>query len=449
MKFPIALSLLIIATGTILVWQEHQRIETLRASHAKLVAEAAKSGIHLSSARPGEVVRVTKREREDQGKNVGKATAEFLALAKKMKSMEKYEEVPYAELQNQLMAFRKRIASLDAKQLKELIVAVRAETDPKMQVTKTLIGIAITTFAINDPRAALALLTESPELFDANDIITQSAVPAAFAMWAKHDPMAALDWMRINDEKYPAIATDDVKLGMISGAAIHVPKIAFKLIGELGVKNPDSAIRHIVNAAITPEERTATSVALRDYLASLPEGKVRDEISNTAVQLLADNAINDGFEAGSQWIENAGFTPDQLASIARRGFSSSSISSEDTSKWIDWLGKNTPEGKSSSGIGSIVTSWTRRDYQAAGKWLATASDGPTKNIAISAYAETISEYEPEIAAQWATMLPSGKERERALKTIYENWPQDDTSAKAAAEDFAKHHGLQRSEPTNE
>jgi hypothetical protein len=88
-----------------------------------------------------------------------------------------------------------------------------------------------------------------------------------------------------------------------------------------------------------------------------------------------------------------------------------------------------------------MRNWTRNDYQSAGQWLTTAPDGLVKNAAIRSYAETVSPYDPETAAQWALTLPPGNERERTLRRIHQNWPADDSAAKEA---FARKHGIQPS-----
>ncbi|MES2660174.1 MAG: hypothetical protein V4689_16240 [Verrucomicrobiota bacterium] len=434
MKISIALSLLILAIGATFGWQDHQRLATVRESHAKLVAEAAKSGITLDPANPEDGVRVTKREREDKEKDAKKAAVEFIAFAKEMEAMEKKGGEPDEATQKKIMEFMDRMMSLDAAQLKILIAEVRANKELKDESREGLIGFSIMTLASDHPQAALALFTESSDLFKDNGM-GKHVISSSLAKWAKDDPMGALEWVRTNGEKFPDLINDDAKRGMISGAAVNDPKLAFRLISELGLKDGDNALRSIVDAAKTPEDRTATLAALREHLASLPEGEMRDQASKSAMLSLAQNAAKEGFEAGSKWIENAGFTPDQLIEIS--GFSYN-VRGDETGQWVEWMGENLPEGKSSNGIRNMVRNWTENDYQAAGKWLAATPDGPAKNISIRTYAETVARYEPESAAQWAMTLPPGKDREETLKNIYQRWPKDDEAAKEA---FAKEHGI--------
>jgi hypothetical protein len=264
-------------------------------------------------------------------------------------------------------------------------------------------------------------------------------VSSSLAKWAKDDPLAALEWVRKNSEKFPDLVIDDAKRGLISGVAMSDPKLAFKLIGELGIKETSSQISGIISAAMTAEDRTVVLGALREHLATISDEAARHNAANNAVVALARGVVKEGFEAGTKWLATANLSPAELESFAS-GLSSSDKKGE-SGKWIEWIGASLPADKGSNSIRNIVRNWTEDDYQAAGKWLATAPAGPTKNTSIRSYAETVSKYEPETAAQWALTLPPGQDRDETLQNIYENWPKNDAAAKEAAAAFAKEHGL--------
>ncbi len=436
MRISITLSLLILAIGAMLSWQDQQRLTKVRESHAKLVAEAARSGISIDPAHPEDGVRVTKHERENKDEDARKAAARFIAFAREMQAAEEKAE-PDEGAQKKVIDLMDLMMSLDAAQLKIVIAEIRASKDLKDEMRQGLIGFSIMTLANDHPQAALALFTESSDLMEGNGM-SKHVISTSLAKWTKDDPMAALEWVRKNGEKFSEIVNDDAKRGMISGAAANDPKLAFQLIGELGLKDTGDGIHEIVDAAATPEQRTSTLAALRQHLATITDEKARAEASDNAVGSLARNAAKDGFEAGSKWIENAGFTPEQLANLGNGGFSWA-IKGSETGKWIEWLGTTVPAGKESdSSIRNMVSTWTRNDYQAAGKWLSSTPDGPAKNVSIRSYAETVSKYEPETAAQWAMTLPPGNDREQTLKSIYQNWPDKEAAARQA---FAKEHGI--------
>jgi hypothetical protein len=217
---------------------------------------------------------------------------------------------------------------------------------------------------------------------------------------------------------------------------MHDPKLAFKLIGELGLNNPSQTIDRIAAAARTPEQRTATLAALREHLANLEDEQARKNLSTRAVRKFAQNIGKEGFESGSQWVAAATFTPAEFESFAQ-GLCGS-IKNGENGRWIEWIGEKLPPDKAADKIESIVNHWIQTDYQAAGNWRNTAPDGSTKNTAVRRYAETVSTYEPETAAQWALTLPPGKDRENTLNRIYQNWPKDNPAAKEA---FKQQHGI--------
>jgi hypothetical protein len=146
--------------------------------------------------------------------------------------------------------------------------------------------------------------------------------------------------------------------------------------------------------------------------------------------------LQDGFDATNKWLTAANLTQSELETFADGV--SAFTKSNDTGQWIEWLDAALPSDKADEKVRNCVSNWTLTDYQAAGKWLATLPDGPTKNSSVRAYAETVSRYEPDSAAQWAMTLPAGNDRDATLKTVYQNWQVRDPAAAAA---FATQNGI--------
>ena len=414
MKIPVAAAILILLVAALFGTQNQQRLAVVRAGHAKLVAEAAQLGISLDSSHADDPVRITKRGREDKGAAAKLAAAEFIAFAREMEAMEKKGGPPDEAQQKRVMEIMDRMMSLDSAQLKILIAEVRATKDLKDETRQGLIGFSIMTLANDHPQAALALLTESSDLFKGEGM-GEHVVASSLGKWAKDDPLAAVEWVKKNSAKFPDLITDNAKRGLISGAAAQDPKLAFKLIGELGIKEVTFPITGIISAAKTAEDRTAVLGALREHLATITDEAARHNVANNAVVSLARSVVKEGFEAGTKWIASANLNPAELESFAS-GLSSSEKKGEE-GQWIEWIGTTLPPDKADDQIRNIVRNWTEDDFQAAGKWLTTAPDGPAKNASIRTYAETVSRYEPETAMQWALTLPPGKDRDETLKRI--------------------------------
>lgn len=441
MRYPIALAVIIAAAALGLGWHDARQFATVRTTHGQLVAEAAQLGLTLDPLHPDKPVRVTKREREDRAASAKRMSVEFISFAREMEAVSQSGKPMDEAMQKRMMEAMDRLMSLDAIQMKILIAEVRATTDLKDETRQGLIGFSLMTLANDHPQAALAMFIESSDLLKGG--MGQHVISTSLARWATDDPQAALEWVRKNGASYPEAVTDEAKRGLLTGAAIQDPKLAFQLIGELGFKDANgsnNAILNIVSAAKTPEARTAMLAALHDHLATLTDDKARADVARMGVSALVQNVAQEGFESASKWLATSSLTPAELAGFAE-SFNPSSAKSGETGQWVAWIGDTLPADKADQKINSLVSNWTRTDYQAAGQWLAAAPDGPAKNSSVRAYAETVSRYEPEVAAQWALTLPAGKSREDTLRHVYHNWPKSDPAASAAAAAFAQQHGI--------
>lgn len=437
---PIAISVVILAVGAGLGWHGHQRLAELRQTHRQLVAEAARLGIAIDPSRDGDPVRFTKHERENREVGVQLAATEFIAFAVELESFRISGGSQLdAAMQKRLMEFIDRMMALNSAQFKALIAEVGANKEIKDETRQDLIGLSIMTLANDQPQAALARFSESSGLF--TDLrIGGNVLAASLACWAKDDPLAASAWLRSHAGKFAQLITEDTKLGMIAAAAVKYPKFAFKLIGELELNDVEHAIQGVVDAAKTAPERASTLAGLRSYLATLDDATAREDTANRAIRGLALGSMRDGFEPASQWLATVRLSPAELDSFAA-GLTPLP-KSDDNGRWVEWLGSALPPDQAAAKIHGFVSNWAQSDCPAAGKWLGTAADGPAKNTAIRAYAETVACYEPEVAVQWALTLPPGDERDATLRQIYQNWPRNDPAAIEAAAAFARQHGIE-------
>ncbi len=215
-------------------------------------------------------------------------------------------------------------------------------------------------------------------------------------------PQAALALLTESSD----LVTDDAKRGLISGTAVNDPKLAFQLIGELGLKDTSQAISSIMSAAKTPEERTATLAALRDHLVTLTDEKARNEATARSVGGLTRSLAQEGFASATQWVHGANLSPAELESVA--GGLSHSAKSGETGQWIEWIGEKLPP---ENGLPPLLTDPPR-----------TLPSAPT----------------PRPFPSTNSKPPPGKDRDSTLKRIHDQWPKDDAAAKDA---FAKEHGI--------
>lgn len=441
MKNSIALSVLILAATVGLSWHGQRRLALAEETHAKLVADAIRLGISTDTKDSSADVRFSRGEREDRSANGKVIAIDLIAFAKEMEERQKNGDTGESDqaMQKRTLEMMDRIASMDSIAMKSFIAEVRATTEIKEEMKEGLIGFSIMMLAADHPQAALAIYTETADVLK-NKQMKEQVISSALAEWAKKSPEAALDWVRKNGETHPDVVTERAKLGIINGTAATNPQLAFKLINELKLSNPDDAIGQIINSTRTPAERTAVLENTREYLNTIADKEKRDQLQSSSIRNFLREASEDGFEAGSKWMESAKLTDQDLKNLGE-GLSLHNLRGEDPGKWINWMSEKIPENQSKMGIHNMMQTWAQQDYKAAGLWLDQAPAGPAKDVSIRAYAETVSRYEPEAAAQWAEILPPGKDKDATIRRIYDNWPKKDDAGKAAAAEYAAKHGI--------
>ena len=440
MKFPILSSLLILVIGSIMGGMHQQRLASLRADHQELVTRASSLGIPLDST---EDQRETKRQREDTTHAARAMTAELISLAKEMER----KQSPSGDLDEpsneRAMDLMNRLMELDASQLKLVVSGLRDDRSLDAKSRGNMIGFAILMLGEDHPSTALGLYAETKDLLS-DGLIGQQVVVSSLRAWAKDSPLAALEWVRANEESQPEVANEEAKRTILAETALTNPKLAFKLLGEMKLDDPSAAIGELAESGKTPEQRTAILAAMREHLATLPDGEQRDEILQDSLESMGRNLSGEDFDTVKSWITRSNLTSEESARFAA-GLSYFNTK-QDTGRWIEWMSTNLPENDAKECADNLIGQWTQQDYLAAGKWLAAAPDGPGKIASVATYAETVAEYEPQVAVQWALTLPEGAERKGTLENIYQNWPKSDA---AAAAEFARKYGIDTEPPKEE
>jgi len=436
MKISIAISILILLIAAAVGFNDRQKLSETRLSHAKLVAEAAELGVSIELETVDGEGLMTKRAREDKEVEAKAAAKDMIAFALEMEKFKETGGQPDETMQQRITDFMDRMLSLDSSQLKILIAEFRASTEMNAETRDGMIVFAIMTLANDHPEAALSIFTESGDLVG-NAMMAKHLLSSSLTTWATKDPDAALEWIRENGKKHPDLITNDVKAGLVQGAAINDMERGFDLIPELGLEKPDPALHRIAHGVKTPEERTQFLTLLRKYSKDIKDGG--SDSGKSSLSSLADGIAKDGFEAGSKWMTDNKLTPGETIVLASTiGYSAQS---SEKGQWIAWMGENLGKGERDQQIRSTVINWTRSDYRAAGEWLASAPEGPTKMASVKGYVAAVSKYDPQTATQWALTLPVGEERNSALNTVFQNMPKETAAGQEARESFKAQHGI--------
>ncbi|MEP2775194.1 MAG: hypothetical protein ABJQ29_02150 [Luteolibacter sp.] len=436
MKISIAIAAVILALTAAIGWNDHLTLEIIAEKHRLLTEEAAALGVFVDpEGTKGEVL-VTKREREDKDAEARQAARDFIAFALELEALEKTGEEGGEEMQKRISEFMERMLSLDVGQLKILIAEFRANTEMKDETRSGMIAFAIMTLASDNPQAALTVFTESGDLLE-DEMFGEHVLSSSLAKWAATDPEAALDWIRENGKKNPDLITDDVKSGLVEGAATLGMATGFDLLKELKLEDPSDALVELAGVARTAGERTEFLKLLRDFSNTVP-GSEQGSYMGT-LSALGDGIAKDGFDTGSEWITGNDLSEKEIADVSISIFNHAKP--EDKGKWIEWMGENLPEAVKVNRISNSMRSWTESDYRAAGEWLVQAPEGPVKREATSSYATTVAPYDPGTAVQWAMTLPAGNGRQETLKGIYQKWPTKTPEDKTSRAAFAAEHGF--------
>ena len=431
MKLSIVISALILAAAVGLGWQIDGRLAAACNDGRKLTAEAAKLGISISN---DHATRSAKRVRIDSEAEARLLAVEYIHLTKLSAKGGKLDEASQTRYRNCFA----RISALDASSSKTLIADVLSnqELEKKHRIEQVTFLLS-TVLATKDPRTALKFVKEhSAALKDADGV--ENVISSSLGTWAKDDPAAAVEWMKKNAVEFPEAMKTQSQANVFSAAAEKDPRLAFMLIAVLGLNYSDShsALHDIVTAAATDEQRNATLAALREYRDANKKNRELARAADDMVGYFSSGFEKEDFAAATRWIASANLSPKELDNICER--LRLNYDGDEPAQWIEWYGHQVLPGKAENQIGNWISDWTRSNYEAAGRWLVSTSEGPVKNAAICSYAETIFPQAPAVAMQWIKTLPPGEQRQNTLRYIHENYLRDDLEAAAA---FKAEHGI--------
>ncbi|WP_035609505.1 hypothetical protein [Haloferula sp. BvORR071] len=438
MKISIFVAVLILIAASFFGWKENGSLAAARQEHERLEKEARELGIDTAAlAAGGDKAALAKNRRDNTQSKEADAkafAAKLIAFAREMEEAQKQRTEPDENMQKRIIEIMDQMLSLDAAQLKVLLAEFRAAPDLTDEMRSGMIGFAVMMLANDHPAVALNLFSESSDLLKNGDMNTH-VVGASLSKWAQDDPKAAIEWMKKNAKAHPELVNEQTKLSILSGAARQDPRTAFALAKDLELEDGSSFGRSIAEGANTPEQRNAVLSAMHDYLKGLDEKASASMITST-MGSLAGKAMQDGYDAGSKWLDSA-----KLDDKEREAFANGIQywqAKSDTGKWIEWLDGKLPAENLSNKVTSLVNQWTQQDYKAAGQWIDDCKAGPVKDSAVRSYASTVAPYAPDSAAQWALTLPEGKERSELLGNIHSEWKKKDADAAAK---FARENGL--------
>jgi hypothetical protein len=439
MRISLILATLILAVFVWLGWREEARFDAVKQAHESAVSAARSLGIDpdalsvagTASSGHARFPREDAASRAENGRNVAEKLMAFSNAEvdpnKNPEAFARYTEGVQAML------------NLDKAGLEAMVEAIRGNKDLSDQSRAKILGDSLGLLAMSgrEPGSVLALFAGPVDLGkDLEPSRNSSIVRSAILGFAKENPVAAIESLSKISALHPEFVDDNTRISLLAGAAAQDPSFAFSAMGELGLSANPSASETIAGAARTPEERRTVLDAMRAAVVKSSGEQDREAIAHGAISGLAAGIVRDGFTAATSWLGSADFTPGEAAIFA------SSIPPGDTKgdsgQWIEWMADKLPADQLAGKTGELMETWTKSDYTAAGTWLSSIKDGPTKEAAVRSYAATVAPYDPATAAQWGLTLPEGSDRTEVLKGIQAEWEKQDPSA---AGKFAAENGL--------
>jgi hypothetical protein len=405
LKFPLVLCGILLAITLGLGWQNQRSMASAEARHAKLASAARLAGISPDDPTPTSTRQKTKRDRPDHQVDVSRLIADIRILLKTEASESLSQEDKKA-----FVKIMERVSLLSLERLEASIKAIRTAPDLDDQERSDIIVMLARMSAQENPEYLLQSLATVPEIQENFIKEKVDLIPIAFQPWLRKDPVAAGEWAKKNLGSLSSFN----RLDVIRENAKQDPIRALQLVHELQLENPIAGYAEIL-AQSAPGAGEPALTAARKSLAALPDEKSKTAAATELFSDLANKLAEGNYESGRKWLEAAKLSPAEAEILSTSIAASADL--QNTSQWIDWIGSQLPPEKSAAPLAAMVRNWTNKDYQAAGKWLTTTPDGPTKNAAIRAYAETVAKADPETAKQWALTLPPGPEREETLQRI--------------------------------
>lgn len=431
MRIHLIVSVIIIAIAAGLNRHFDQRLTAASSERAALSAKAAESGISAETNRP---TRHAVRPGIEHAVDAHQLARDYIGLMRKTQNGETPDEATQAAFGKIQATFPDLIATDWKIILTALLDAEDIDEKKRLLISRYWLRQYL---AKSNPHAALQFAKEHAAAF-IDDEGVEAVVSEALGNLAKNDPLAAVEWMKKNAAELPVANKPQSQGIVIHTVASKDPELAFLLISELKLdySSTHSAMHTIVTAAKSDDDRNTTLAALRKFRDANKNDKKLSSEADRMVGYFSWGFKETGIKGAKAWIAGSNLTEKELGAFCDE--LSRNYDSDEHAEWIEWMGAALPPNLCTSPIMDMISRWTDRDYESAGKWLATAPEGPAKIAAMRGYAWHTFKHDPETAMQWIMTLPPGRDRDETLKTIHMNWSKDDLAGKEA---FAKEHGV--------
>ena len=298
----------------------------------------------------------------------------------------------------QMSAFLQLCQDLDDETIKAMIEAYEKK-DWKGIDAMLFLNYFTYAWAKHDPIAALEW-SKTRDPFLEQDLVSE----AMLSGWASVHPQAALTWARENENRRDKEQKrgNDLLIGVIKGMAETNLAGATELMKELNYGlYLDKAASTLVTAAWAKGEQTAI-----DWVEKFPEGKAR----NSAYEALGKRLIREDLNRAVEWVDSMDESKIKTK-IARETAKAMVIRSPE--KAADWVARMPLGEARSASMERVVSEWVELDPVATAEWLNQFSSDQQIDGALAIFSHQIAKKDPQSALQWAQEIEDPKRKERA------------------------------------
>ena len=324
------------------------------------------------------------------------------APTRKQTREELLQQVDSNDPLEQMSAFLQLCQSLDGETIKAMIEAAEKKDWEGIEAMLFL-NYFTYAWAKHDPIAAIEW-SKTRDPFIEKDLV--SAV--MLSGWASVDPEAALSWARENESlrDNEQKRGNELLIGVMKGMAETDLAGATELMKELNYGlYLDKAASTLIASAWAKGEQTAI-----DWVESFPDGKAR----NSAYEALGKRLIREDIDRAVVWVDSMNESEIKTKVAEETAKAMAILSPEKVADWVARM----PTGETrSASMERVVSQWVEQDPIATAEWLNGFPNDQSIDGALAIFSHQIAEKQPQSALQWAQAIEGRERRARIIQYI--------------------------------
>jgi hypothetical protein len=257
---------------------------------------------------------------------------------------------------------------------------------------------------------------------------------------AEHDPVRALEIFDTPGSKYmegsrSGVLAEMVKLAPDAAWSELAPALAEKKMTEGRAVGICEFLKTDISRALTLLEMDKEALVKYDVVemitaAALESGAARRiwDAARTESNDQTRELLLEGLIIAEQHQRGVGGLREALSqwSIEERrkilGGLDEKIVHAETGEIIDWMMSDLPVPERESALRTAVREWTRRDFNAVGRWIGEQESSPMRDSAILCFVDNVSNLDHLAAVAWAAEISDAKIRTEILHRLNRTMP---------------------------